>query len=191
MVYGFVKQSNGHIRIYSEERHGTTIKLYLPRAAEQADESVVRTETTIEGGTETILVVEDDLLVRNYVAAQLASLGYAAITAANADEALARIEGGAAFDLLFTDVIMPGALNGRQLADAAVRRRPSLKVLFTSGYTEDAMVHHGRLDAGVMLLAKPYRKTDLARMIRVALAGAPHAQAGVEAEPRSATGGAR
>ncbi|HUI96472.1 MAG TPA: PAS domain S-box protein [Xanthobacteraceae bacterium] len=191
MVYGFVKQSNGHIRIYSEDGHGTTIKLYLPRAAEQADESAVRAEAAIEGGTETIFVVEDDLLVRNYVAAQLASLGYATINAANADEALARIDGGAAFDLLFTDVIMPGSMNGRQLADAAARRRPALRVLFTSGYTEDAMVHHGRLDAGVLLLAKPYRKTDLARMIRIALAAAPHAQAGAEAAPRGAAVGAR
>jgi PAS domain S-box-containing protein len=190
MVYGFVKQSDGHIRIYSEEGHGTTIKLYLPRAAEQAGESAGRAEAAVEGGTETILVVEDDPLVRNYVAAQLAGLGYATILAATGDDALAKIDGGMAFDLLFTDVIMPGSMNGRQLADAAAHRRPALKVLFTSGYTEDAIVHHGRLDAGVLLLNKPYRKADLARMIRLALAGTPHAQASTaaEGERRSAAG---
>ena len=128
-------------------------------------------------------MVEDDPLVRNYVAAQLGSLGYTALAAANATEALDFLDSVANFDLLFTDVIMPGSINGRQLADEAVRRRPALKVLFTSGYTENAIVHHGRLDPGVLLLAKPYRKSDLARMVRVALAergteqagdGAPH-----------------
>jgi PAS domain S-box-containing protein len=169
MVYGFVKQSNGHIKIYSEEGHGTTIKIYLPRAGEQAGEAVVAPPAAVEGGRETILVVEDDPLVRNYVAAQLASLGYTTLTAGNAAEALTRIDDGEAFDLLFTDVIMPGAMNGRQLADEAVRRRPGIAVLFTSGYTENAIVHHGRLDPGVLLLAKPYRKSDLAQMVRTAL----------------------
>lgn len=98
------------------------------------------------------------------------ALGYAVLTAANADEALRIIDGGKPIDLLFTDVIMPGAMNGRQLSDEALKRRPLLKVLFTSGYTENAIVHHGRLDPGVLLLAKPYRKADLARMIRQALA---------------------
>jgi len=171
MVYGFIKQSNGHIKIYSEEGHGTTIKLYLPRAGERADEaSAAPAPIAVEGGAETILVVEDDPLVRNYVAAQLTGLGYTTLAAANASEALRRIDDGEAFDLLFTDVIMPGPINGRQLADEATRRRPSLKVLFTSGYTENAIVHHGRLDPGVLLLAKPYRKSDLARMVRIALA---------------------
>jgi PAS domain S-box-containing protein len=172
MVYGFVKQSNGHIKIYSEEGHGTTIKLYLPRSNEQAVAVEARPTAAIEGGRERILVVEDDPLVRHYVAAQLASLGYTTLTAVNATEALARIDDGEAFDLLFTDVIMPGPMNGRQLADAAAQRRPGLKVLFTSGYTEDAIVHHGRLDPGVLLLGKPYRKADLARMVRAAL-GSP------------------
>jgi PAS domain S-box-containing protein len=173
MVYGFIKQSNGHIKIYSEEGHGTTIKIYLPRAGEQVEDAAAQPTLAIEGGSETILVVEDDPLVRNYVAAQLASLGYTTLTAANGAEALARIDDGEEFDLLFTDVIMPGAMNGRQLADEAVRRRPGIAVLFTSGYTENAIVHHGRLDPGVLLLAKPYRKSDLARMVRTALA--PHA----------------
>ena len=117
-----------------------------------------------------ILIVEDDPLVRKYVIAQVASLGYTTLEAANATEALEIIDRGARIDLLFTDVIMPGAMNGRQLADAALKRRPSLKTLFTSGYTENAIVHHGRLDPGVLLLPKPYHKSDLARMIRTALA---------------------
>ena len=170
MVYGFVKQSNGHIKIYSEEGHGTTIKIYLPRAGAQVDAvAAEHAAPALEGGTETILVVEDDPLVRNYVATQLSNLGYTTLTAANASEALEYIDGVKTFDLLFTDVIMPGSINGRQLAEEAKRRRPALKVLYTSGYTENAIVHHGRLDPGVLLLAKPYRKSDLARMVRVAL----------------------
>jgi CheY-like chemotaxis protein len=170
MVYGFVKQSAGHIMIYSEEGHGTTIKMYLPpgtgtSAAEGAVTAV------IESGQETILVVEDDKLVRDYVLTQLHSLGYVTLDAANGAEALAIVASGTPFDLLFTDVIMPGAMNGRQLANEAEKARPGLKVLFTSGYTENAIIHHGRLDSGVLLLAKPYRKSDLAAMIRKALAG--------------------
>jgi len=107
--------------------------------------------------------------VRQYVVAQVASLGYKTLEAPNAAEALKIIDAGAEVELLFTDVIMPGAMNGRQLVDEALKRRPSLKVLFTSGYTENAILHHGRLDEGVLLLAKPYRKPELARMLRVAL----------------------
>jgi CheY-like chemotaxis protein len=173
MVYGFVKQSGGHVKIYSEEGHGTTIKLYLPRASGQAQPMAEAAPSApLAAGHETILVVEDDRMVRDYVMAQLHSLGYAAIAAASAAEALAIIDAGAAFDLLFTDVIMPGGVDGRHLADQALALRPALKVLFTSGYTETAIVHHGRLDPGVLLLAKPYRKFDLARMIRKALDGA-------------------
>jgi CheY-like chemotaxis protein len=169
MVYGFVKQSGGHIKIYSEEGHGTTIKLYLPLAEQTTPLADAAPVLPAEGGTESVLAVEDDILVRDFVAAQLCSLGYQVLTAGNAAEALAVIESGADLDLLFTDVIMPGSMNGRQLADEARRRRPSLKVLFTSGYTENAIVHHGRLDPGVLLLSKPYRKSDLARLIREAL----------------------
>ena len=119
-----------------------------------------------------ILVVEDDALVRNYVIKQVRSLGYSTLSAANAVEALAILVAGNKVDLLFTDVIMPGAMNGRQLADQVRGRWPDLKVLFTSGYTEDAIIHHGRLDPGVLLLTKPYRRSDLAAMIRKALAAA-------------------
>ena len=170
MVYGFVRQSLGHIKIYSEEGHGTTVRIYLPRAGEQlALSSPIPDDTTLPGGNETILVVEDDKLVRDYVLAQLHSLGYATLAAGNAAAALDLIDRGTQFDLLFTDVIMPGGMNGRQLADEVKKRRPATKVLFTSGYTENAIIHHGRLDPGVTLLAKPYRKRDLARMIREAL----------------------
>jgi PAS domain S-box-containing protein len=173
MVYGFVKQSNGHIKIYSEEGHGTTVKIYLPRAAETGEAVSDTAETTVAGGSEAILVVEDDAQVRDYVTAQLKRLGYATAAVENAAEALALMDAGAEFDLLLTDVILPGGMNGRQLAEETVRRRPRMKVLYTSGYTEDAIVHQGRLDPGVLLLAKPYRKTDLARIIRQAL-GARH-----------------
>jgi len=170
MVFGFVKQSNGHIKIYSEVGHGTTVKIYLPRAAGLSETPVEsRASTTVEGGHETILVVEDDALVRRYVITQIESLGYKTLEASRAPEALKIIDGANPIDLLFTDVIMPGSLNGRQLVDEALVRRPGLKTLFTSGYTENAIVHHGRLDTGVLLLTKPYRKSDLARMIRLAL----------------------
>jgi CheY-like chemotaxis protein/two-component sensor histidine kinase len=169
MVYGFVKQSSGHIKIYSEEGHGTTIRMYLPPGIGASPVSEAASTPSVRGGHETILVVEDDKLVRDYVLTQLHSLGYVTLDAANAAEALALVEAGHQFDLLFTDVIMPGTMNGRQLADEIQKSRPGLKMLFTSGYTENAIIHHGRLDSGVLLLAKPYRKSDLAGMIRRAL----------------------
>ncbi|WP_316173312.1 MULTISPECIES: PAS domain S-box protein [unclassified Bradyrhizobium] len=170
MVYGFVKQSAGHIRIYSEEGHGTTIRMYLPPGSEEAITQPSGDAPAIQGGQETILVVEDDRLVRGYVLAQLHALGYATLEAANAAEALAITNAGEPFDLLFTDIIMPGTMNGRQLASEIQRIRPTQRVLFTSGYTENAVVHHGRLDEGILLLPKPYRKSELAKMIRKALA---------------------
>ena len=170
MVYGFVKQSNGHIKIYSEEGYGTTFKIYLPRAdAVALADKQAPPETALEGGSETILVVEDNALVLSSVTTQLQSLGYRTLTAANAAAALAIADSGEDFDLLFTDVIMPGGMNGRQLAEEMAKHRSPLKVLFTSGYTENAIIHHGRLDPGVHLLAKPYRKADLASMVRRAL----------------------
>ncbi|WP_027553690.1 CHASE3 domain-containing protein [Bradyrhizobium sp. Cp5.3] len=170
MVYGFVKQSGGHIKIYSEEGHGTTIKLYLP-PGEGTTEAAVPAAPAATGGIETILVVEDDTLVRNFVTAQLQSLGYRTIAAADSKAALQLIEAGEAFDLLFTDVVIPGGISGRELAEKAARIRPGLKVLYTSGYTDDAIVYQGKLDDGVMLLTKPYRRNQLAEMIRLALHG--------------------
>jgi len=168
MVYGFVKQSGGHIKVYSETGVGTTFKLYLPRAATVPQQDFAL-DARPEGGAETIFVVEDDVLVLGSVTTQLRSLGYKTLSAANGAEALELVRSGAAFDLLFTDVIMPGKLNGRQLADEIAKLRSPLKVLFTSGYTKSAITHHGRLDAGVLLLAKPYRIQELARMVRRAL----------------------
>src|SRR4029077_398404 len=133
MVYGFVKQSAGHVMIYSEEGHGTTIRMYLPPATGTSLASEPASMASLVGGDETILVVEDDSLVRDYVLTQLHSLGYVTLDAANAAEALAVVEAGNQFDLLFTDVIMPGAMNVRQLANELQRRKPGLKVLFTSG----------------------------------------------------------
>jgi len=170
MVYGFVKQSGGHIRIYSEEGFGTTIKLYLLPALGQV-EAAAMPVATISQGTETILVVEDDTLVRNFVTAQLQNLGYKTVSAADGPTALALVRNGEAFDLLFTDVIMPGGMTGRQLADEIEKLRPGVKVLYTSGYTDSAIAQHGRLDDGVLLLPKPYRKAQLAQMVRQALGG--------------------
>jgi PAS domain S-box-containing protein len=169
MVYGFVRQSGGHIKIYSEEGHGTTIRIYLPPAGGQIEAAAPAASAT--GGTETVMVVEDDALVRNFVITQLKSLGYKTIAAADSRAALAHIENGEAFDLLFTDVIMPGGMSGRQLADEVRKKRPGTKVLYTSGYTDNAVAHHGKLDDGALLLTKPYRKSTLARMVRQALKG--------------------
>jgi CheY-like chemotaxis protein len=170
MVYGFVRQSNGHIKIDSEEGRGTTVRIYLPEAVGAAEPAAFARPSSVEGGRETILVVEDDHLVRTFVVGQIQSLGYATLAAVNAAEALVVIDSATEIDLLFTDMIMPGSMNGRQLADKALQRRSSLKILFTSGYSNEAIIHHGHLDTGVLLLAKPYRKSDLARMIRAALA---------------------
>ena len=170
MVYGFVKQSNGDVSIDSEEGRGTVVRIYLPQASGAAASAEAPHGKDAEGGHEAILVVEDDHLVRSFVVGQIKSLGYRALTAIDAAEALAVIDSPGGIDLLFTDMIMPGSMNGRQLADAALQRRPSLKVLFTSGYSNEAIIHGGHLDAGVLLLPKPYRKSDLARMIRAALA---------------------
>jgi CheY-like chemotaxis protein len=170
MVFGFVKQSGGHIKIYSEEGQGTSVKMYLPRSTGLAEtEAEAQVASAVQSGDETVLIVEDDAMVRKNVIRQIESLGYTTLEAANAVEALEIIDRHKTIHLLFTDVIMPGSMNGRQLVNEALRRRPSLKALFTSGYTENAILHHGRLDVGVLLLAKPYRKAELARMIRVAL----------------------
>ena len=171
MVYGFVKQSGGHIQVYSEQGYGTTFKIYLPRAGAQAKHQADPETTEIRGGSETIMIVEDDPMVLASVTAQFQTLGYRILSASNATEALALIDSGAKFDLLFTDVVMPGHMNGRELADVMAKRCPGLKVLFTSGYTQSAVIHHGRLVPGVLLLTKPYRKQDLARMLRRALDG--------------------
>ncbi|HET8715814.1 MAG TPA: PAS domain S-box protein [Holophagaceae bacterium] len=170
MVYGFVKQSKGHVKVYSEQGLGTTVRLYLPRADQAADAPAPAASPTAElRGTESILLVEDNDLVRQVAEQQLVSLGYRVLTAPNGPAALDVLESDAKVDLLFTDVVMPGGMSGAQLAKAAQALCPGLKVLYTSGYTENSIVHHGRLDKGVHLLNKPYRQIDLARMVREVL----------------------
>ena len=189
MVYGFVKQSGGHIKIYSEPGQGTTVKLYLPRTLQPEERPKPVLETPVTGGAETILVSEDDEEVRATVVETLTDLGYRVLTAKDAASALAVVESGAAIDLLFTDVIMPGPLRSSDMAKMARERRPQMAVLFTSGYTENAIVHGGRLDPGVDLLSKPYSREALARKIRHVLANqvqrnAPSAASAPGASPR-------
>ena len=169
MVYGFVKQSGGHVKIYSEVGHGTSVKLYLPRSLDAEDETVVAAVAPVVGGHETILVAEDDEQVRGTVVEMMRDLGYHVLTAHDAASALKIVESGVHIDLLFTDVVMPGTLRSPELARLARKRLPDLMVLFTSGYTENAIVHGGRLDAGVELLGKPYGGDALARKLRQVL----------------------
>jgi signal transduction histidine kinase/CheY-like chemotaxis protein len=174
-VYGFVKQSNGHAKIYSEPGHGTTIKLYFPRLVTQEE---VATSTQESAGTanasrhETILVVEDDDDVRATTVGVLRAFGYAVIEAEGGPKALATLERNPDIDLLFTDVGLPG-MNGRELADAARKKHPHLKVLFTTGYARNAIVHQGRLDPGVELITKPFTEVSLAAKIEQVLRAGP------------------
>ena len=170
MVYGFVKQSGGHVKIYSEAGHGTTIRLYLPRVFQGEDSLPDDTATAVHGGTETVLVVEDDDAVRETAVGLLGDLGYRVLKARDAASAFTVVESGVHIDVLFTDVVMPGSLRSPELARRARERLPGLAVLFTSGYTENAIVHGGRLDPGVDLLSKPYTREALARKIRHVLA---------------------
>jgi signal transduction histidine kinase/DNA-binding response OmpR family regulator/CHASE3 domain sensor protein len=189
-VYGFVKQSGGHVKLYSEVGHGTTVKLYVPRTGKPQESVLTQTAAPSGGGKETILVVEDDEGVRAAVCDMLGDLGYGVLRAENAETALAVLKGGAKIDLLFTDVVMPGTMNTRELAVRARELNPEIKILFTSGYTQNAIVHNGRLDTDVFLLSKPYRKDDLARKLR-SLLDAPDAKSEpvpiVQTELRSAT----
>lgn len=169
MVFGFVKQSGGGIKVESAEGSGTTFTIYLPKAETSVLRPTGYDGRKIVGGTETILCVEDDRDVRHYVTVQLESLGYKVIPATNAADALAIAAKGTPFDLLFTDIVMAGALNGRELADQMVAARPSLRVLFTSGYAHDAPHGPGHATMGAPLLTKPYRKAELARMLRRSL----------------------
>jgi len=170
MVYGFVKQSGGHVKIYSEVGQGTTIKIYLPRVFQAEDALADEASAPVRGGTETVLVVEDDDEVRETAVGLLTDLGYRVLKAREAMGALSVIESGVPVDVLFTDVVMPGPLRSPELARKAKERLPGLAVLFTSGYTENAIVHGGRLDRGVELLSKPYTREALARKIRHVLA---------------------
>jgi signal transduction histidine kinase/CheY-like chemotaxis protein len=172
MVHGFVKQTGGHVRIYSELGQGTSVKVYLPRLMEDEDATAVpatRSPITASGRAlpmETVLVVEDNDGVRGYAKSVLEEIGYRVLEAARADSALRIIQSEERIDLLFTDVVLPGGITGRVLADRAAEHRKDLPVLFTTGYTRNAIVHHGRLDAGVQLLGKPYTQQDLIQKVR-------------------------
>jgi len=167
-VYGFVKQSRGHVKIYSEPGEGTTIKLYFPRVYAQSSIAEEHAEAAPARGStgETILVAEDDPDVRNYSCDTLGELGYCVLEAENGRSALSLIDSRTDIQLLFTDVGLPGGLNGRQLADEARKRRPNLRVLFTTGYARNAIVHDGRLDPGVELITKPFSQAALAAKLR-------------------------
>jgi CheY-like chemotaxis protein len=180
MVYGFVKQSGGHIKVYSELAHGTSFKIYLPRwisAGLAAAEAKLPQDAHEPRGTETILLVEDDPLVRGHVEGLLRVLGYRVLVACNGSEGLKVLAEHDDIDLLFTDVVMPGGMGGRELAEQAAALRPSLRILFTSGYAENAIVHHGRLQPGLHLLRKPYRRRELAMKLRELLDTAASAKA--------------
>jgi PAS domain S-box-containing protein len=171
MVYGFVKQSQGHIQIYSEPGQGTTVKIYLPRTRQPVETTLLLLEPRASPDrAQTILVVEDEDAVREATLAMLDELGYQSLEAADAQAALAIVEAGAPIDLVFTDVVMPGPLRTREFAQRLKALRPDLPVLFTSGYTDNAIIHQGRLDDGVHLISKPYAKAELARRIAQLLA---------------------
>jgi len=173
-VYGFIKQSGGHARIDSEPGAGTSVKLYLPRLLSPAPavpEAAAAAEAPAPGSGEVVLVVEDEADVSSYASEALRELGYDVVEAADGEAALRTIEARDDIRLLFTDVGLPGSTNGRQLAEAALRRRPDLKVLYTTGYARNAIVHQGQLDAGVELIVKPFTYAELAAKIRGVLAG--------------------
>lgn len=172
MVYGFARQSGGHVKIYSEPGHGTTVKLYLPRADAATEADYRRVERApLAPGHEHVLLVEDDDLVRLVTLASLEKLGYRATVCSSGREAIEQLRHGPHFDLLLTDVVLAGGLSGKEVAAVAAQLRPGLKVLYMSGYTENAIVHHGRLDPGVHLLSKPFRIDELGRKLREVLDG--------------------
>ncbi len=185
MVFGFVKQSGGHVKIYSEPGEGTTVRLYLPRAAGAAAPGRQRSAVPVDlqRGSATVLVVEDEPAVREIAVAILGDLGYRVLEAADGEDGL-RVFGAhpAAIDLLLTDVVLPGKVRGRDLAERIVAIRPEVKVLYMSGYTENSIVHNGRLDEGVQLISKPFQREQLARKVAETL-GTPARVRPVSGEP--------
>ena len=170
-VYGFVKQSSGHVKLCSELGEGTTVKLYLPRLLTDAaavDAPVAAVPAVPDGGRELVLVVEDEPTVRQFSVEALTALGYDVLSAEGAAPALALLDGHPDIALLFTDVVMP-EVNGRQLADEALRRRPDLKVLFTTGYSRNALERDGVIDPGVQVIGKPFSVETLASRVRAVL----------------------
>jgi signal transduction histidine kinase len=182
MIHGFVKQSKGHVRIYSELGHGTTAKLYLPRmegaARGESAPAAAREESALmprARSGEVVLIVEDDDDVRDSTITLVRDLGYSVVAARNGPEALERLKSGERIDLLFTDVVLPQGMNGRALSLEAVALRPGLPVLFTTGYARNAIIHDGRLDPGVQLLAKPYTQSEIAQKLRAVIDAAAKA----------------
>jgi signal transduction histidine kinase len=173
MVYGFVTQSGGHIKIYSEPGHGTSVKLYFKRSLDDAATQPASRPAAPPAVSPTILVVEDDDNLRATVTATLKELGYAVLNAPNGSAALMLLESSDRVDLLFSDVVMPGPVSSGALVQAARDLQPTIKILFTSGYTQNAIVHHGRLASDANFLSKPYRKAQLADKIRDVLAAKP------------------
>lgn len=163
MAHGFIKQSNGHIKIYSEVGEGTIVKMYLPRVhgAERVERAELERVVDPHAADKLVLVVEDDDQFRETVKAQLRSAGYGVLVASDGNAAIKLMEGPDTIDVLLTDVVLPGGINGRDLAELAVKRRPNLSVIYMSGYSENAIIHHGRLDQGVTLIQKPFSKVDL------------------------------
>jgi signal transduction histidine kinase/FixJ family two-component response regulator len=185
MVFGFVKQSGGHVKVYSEPGEGTSVKIYLPRAAGGAAPGVQRSlvPADLPRGSATILVVEDEAGVREIAVAILRSLGYRVLEASDGDEGLLVFGAHAAeIDMLLTDVVLPGKVRGRALAERITAMRPEVKVLFMSGYTENSIVHHGRLDDGVQLLGKPFKREQLAHKVAEILGTASAADPAAETD---------
>ena len=180
-VYGFVRQSGGHIRIYSETDEGTTVKLYFPRLTSDTLPAWTAEEappTAPADGNETVLVVEDDAQVNKLAVESLQERGYRVLSASDGASALRIVEGAMHIDLLLTDVVLPGGMNGRQLTDAVLRHRNGIKVLYMTGYTRNAIIHHGRLDPDIDLLSKPFTADALTRKIRRVLDGGGVAKQG-------------
>lgn len=172
MVYGFTKQSNGHASIYSEPGLGTTVRVYLPQVGaniQRASGHDRSEEVAIPRGQETVLIAEDDPFVRSSVILRVESLGYTVVAAVNGNDALSKLRADPGINLLFTDIVMPGAMSGWELADLAQQIRPGLPVIFTSGYAPEALVEQGRAREQAIILTKPYRKTELANRLREAL----------------------
>ncbi|WP_245502246.1 hybrid sensor histidine kinase/response regulator [Bradyrhizobium betae] len=172
MVYGFAKQSDGHVSIYSERGLGTTVRIYLPRAGGQSLTEPPENEEAAPRGYETILIAEDDPFVRSSAIRRVEALGYRVVAAVNGKEALQRLRTDPGIDMLFTDIIMPGGMSGWDLAEQARRIRPSLPILFTSGYALEALIEQGRAQAQAIILTKPYRRAELAQRLRDAFAAA-------------------
>ena len=169
MVYGFARQTGGHVRIYSEPGEGTTIRLYIPRASEAGEERPRRASIPVQPGIERVLVVEDDEAVRRHTVDSLKMLGYEVAEFGSGAAAVAALDAGEKVDLLLTDVVLPGNMSGKEVAIETKKRRPEVRVLYMSGYTENSIIHNGRLDRDVHLLSKPFRLADLARKVREVL----------------------